>query len=331
MYRNMAAPARLHSIHGCFGFLPDLRLPLIKQWNASVEHALDEHEAVSITYAGSFGKDLIRREIGGPGTTPTTLLALATNDGDSTYESLQLQYRRRLWHGVQALASYAWSHSIDNRRQTAICIGQAPDSRSSRIALRPISTCAMFLRLDSATPFQMFGERFYLRGWAFDGIVHARTGFPINILDAEQYDGIGYENIYRPSVMAGQPLWISEPGAPGGRVINPAAFGAAPNGTQGDLGRNSLPGFGMTQLDLALRRDFPIGEHRSIELRVDAFNALNHANFADPIRFLSSPLFGESNSMLNMMLGTGSPGSGLAPLFQTGGPRSLHIAVRFRF
>ena len=38
-----------------------------------------------------------------------------------------------------------------------------------------------------------------------------------------------------------------------------------------------------------------------------------------------------STSMLNLMLGTGSPGSGLSPILQTGGPRSLQATVRFRF
>ncbi len=64
---------------------------------------------------------------------------------------------------------------------------------------------------------------------------------------------------------------------------------------------------------------------------MEAYNALNHPNFADPIPFLASPLFGQSSSMLNLMLGTGSPGSGLAPIFQAGGARSLRFVLRFRF
>jgi hypothetical protein len=87
----------------------------------------------------------------------------------------------------------------------------------------------------------------------------------------------------------------------------------------------------MTQLDLALRREFFHDDRRSLQLRFDAYNACNHPNFADPIRYLSSPLFGQSASMLNMMLGTGSPGSGLAPLFQAGGSRSLQVAIRVQF
>ncbi len=48
-------------------------------------------------------------------------------------------------------------------------------------------------------------------------------------------------------------------------------------------------------------------------------NVTNHGNFADPVRYLSSGFFGESVSLLNLMLGTGSPHSGLTPAFQAGG------------
>jgi hypothetical protein len=87
----------------------------------------------------------------------------------------------------------------------------------------------------------------------------------------------------------------------------------------------------MSQVDLAIRRDFPIRNGISMQFRLEAFNALNQANLGDPVRFLASPLFGYSASMLNVMLGTGSPGSGLAPIFQVGGPRSVQASLRFTF
>jgi hypothetical protein len=87
----------------------------------------------------------------------------------------------------------------------------------------------------------------------------------------------------------------------------------------------------MWQIDLAARREFRLGDRWRAQVRAEAFNALNRASFADPVRTLNSPLFGLPTSMLNLMLGTGSPGSGLAPIFQTGGPRSLEIGVRFSF
>jgi hypothetical protein len=128
-----------------------------------------------------------------------------------------------------------------------------------------------------------------------------------------------------------QPIWIDDASAPGGKRLNPAAFQGAPTGTQGALGRNSITGFSMGQVDLALRREFRFKDSRAIQVRVEAFNVLNQANFADPVKFLSSAVFGQSTSMLNLMLGTGSPGSGLSPILQSGGPRSLQGSVRFRF
>lgn len=317
-----------------FGFTPQLRLPAVKQWNISVERALSGHDVVSVGYVGSSGSDLIRREVSGLGS--TQILAIATNDGLSIYQALQAQYRRRLSHGLGGLVSYAWSHSIDNSStdsglyafNSVSSISQ--DRASSDFDVRHSLSAGFTYALPHSI------HSVLLRDWELDGTFRVRSGFPINVLDSDEFQGITYQNIYRPNLIGGVPLWISDPSAPGGRSINPAAFQALPpdangNGTQGNLGRNALTGFGMYQLDLALQRDFLVTEHRSLQLRMEAYNALNHPNFADPIPFLASPLFGQANSMLNLMLGTGSPGSGLAPIFQAGGARSLRFVLRFRF
>jgi hypothetical protein len=149
----------------------------------------------------------------------------------------------------------------------------------------------------------------------------------------EEIDAINVVNAYRPGYVYGQPLWISDANAPAGKALNPAAFSVRGtyNTTQGNLGRNIISGFGMEQLDLAVKREFHLGEQRGIQVRLEIFNALNQANFADPIRFMDSALFGQSTSMLNTMLGTGSSGSGLAPILQIGGARSVQVSVRFHF
>jgi hypothetical protein len=312
-----------------FGFTPQLRLPAVKQWNISVERAFSGHDVVSLGYVGSSGGNLIRREVSAVAT--NQLIALATNDGLSIYQALQAQYRRRLSHGLEGLVSYAWSHSIDNSSTDSgfyafNSVSSIPQDRASsdfdvRQSLSAGFTYALPHSIHSAL----------LRDWELDGTFRARSGFPINVLDSDEFQGITYQDIYRPNLIGGVPIWISDPAAPGGRSINPAAFQAAPFGTQGDLGRNALTGFGMYQLDLAVQRDFLVTEHRALQLRMEAYNALNHPNFADPVPFLASPLFGQSNSMLNLMLGTGSPGSGLAPIFQAGGARSLRFVLRFHF
>ena len=316
-----------------YGLMPGLRMPRLVQWNVSLDHAFGARDVVSVGYVASTGDRLLRREIGGAGNTPTFLAALTTNNGRSGYQGLQVQYRRRVVRGFQALASYAWSHSIDDDSSDSFLMwagagaSAAGDRGSSDFDLRHSFTAALTYEFPARTA----GARRLLNGWALDAMLRARTGFPITVLEDEQYLGIALANAFRPNLVAGAPVWIADSNAPGGRHINPSAFRSTPSGRQGNLGRNAITGFGMSQVDLAVRREFRLGERRTLQFRMEAFNGLNQANFADPVRFMNSPMFGRSTSMLNLMLGTGSPGSGLAPILATGGARSFQATLRFYF
>ncbi|MBZ5593961.1 MAG: TonB-dependent receptor [Acidobacteriia bacterium] len=318
-----------------YGFLPGLRLPSVKQWSGTVEHAFGRHHTVSAVYEGSAGLQLLRREFGGLQNSESLQLALATNHGFSRYHGFELQYRLKPSHGFSGLASYSWSHSIDNSSSDSVLYWAASgltassDRGSSDFDVRHAFNAALSYEAPQREAKSFRSQ--LLRGWGLDGIIHARTGFPITVLDADYSMGLSFANFSRPDLVGGQPVWVTDRSAPGGRRLNTGAFQPAPDLVQGNLGRNAVTGFGMCQIDLALRRDFPIGERRSLQFRIEAFNALNHPDYADPIRFLSSPLFGQSPSMLNMMLGTGSPGSGLTPVFQNGGARSVQVMLRFRF
>jgi hypothetical protein len=259
----------------------------------------------------------------------------ATNHGWSRYHGLQAQYRRRLSHSVEALLSYSWSHSIDNSSSDSLLDWAGPgadasrDRGSSDFDARHTFTGAFSFETPRKTIAGVPAR--YLGGWSLDGIFRARTGFPVNVLDSEYAMGLSFANAFRPDLVSGQPVWIPDALAPGGKRLNSAAFRPTTGSVQGNLGRNAITGFGMSQIDLALRREVRVGDKHTVQLRVEAFNLLNQASFADPVRSLASPLFGQSPSMLNLMLGTGSPASGLAPIFQTGGPRSLEIMLRYRF
>jgi len=318
-----------------FAFSPDLRLPAVHQWNATMEGGLGPLGTLSVSYVGAAGRRLLRREFGTVEDSLTLWLAMATSNGASDYQGLQVQFRRPMTKGLQAMASYTWSHSLDNSSSDSLLhrtgSGLTPDSdRGSsdfdvRHNLNVAVTYETGSREGGGAAARLFSH------WAIDGILRARTGFPINVLTSEYAMGLGFANAYRPDLVAGAPVWIRDRSAPGGRRLNREAFAPKPGYEQGNLGRNALRGFGMHQVDVAVHREFRLGEGRSLLLRLEAFNLFNHPNFADPTPFLSSPLFGESPSMLNRMLGTGSPGSGLTPVFQTGGPRSLQIVFRYRF
>jgi hypothetical protein len=316
-----------------YGLMPGLLMPRLVQWNVSLDHAFGARDVVSLGYVASTGDRLLRREIGGAGNTTTFLAALTTNNGRSDYQGLQVQYRRRVVEGFQALASYAWSHSIDDDSSDSFLVWSGPgasaagDRGSSDFDLRHSFTAALTYEFPARTA----GAGRLLKGWALDAMLRARTGFPITVLEDDQYLGISLANAFRPDLVAGAPVWIADSNAPGGRRINPSAFRSVASGRQGNLGRNTLTGFGMSQVDLAVRREFRVGERRTLQFRMEAFNGLNEANFADPVRFMNSPMFGQSTSMLNLMLGTGSPGSGLAPILQSGGARSFQATLRFYF
>ena len=316
-----------------YGLMPGLKMPRLVQWNVSLDHAFGARDVVSVGCVASTGDRLLRREIGGAGNTPTFLAALTTNNGRSGYQGLQAQYRRRVAEGFQALASYAWSHSIDDDSSDSFLMwagagaSAAGDRGSSDFDLRHSFTAALTYEF----PARKAGAARLLNGWALDAMLRARTGFPITVVQADQYLGISLANAFRPDLVAGAPIWTADSNAPGGRYINPAAFRSTTTGRQGNLGRNTITGFGMSQVDLAVRREFRLGERRTLQFRMEAFNGLNEANFADPVRFMNSPMFGRSTSMLNLMLGSGSPGSGLAPILQTGGARSFQATLRFYF
>jgi hypothetical protein len=314
------------SVNFIYGFVSGLKLPQVRQWNVSLDRALTGKDVVSLGYVGSNGRELIRREVGGPGSAPNSWLALTTNDGFSNYQALQFQYRRQFASGWQASAAYTWSHSIDNDSSDASLLwagaGVSPnfDFGSSDFDLRHT--------FNGSLSYQFTAGK--LKGWRAESIVRARGGFPVTVLESEQYTGIAFANFARPNYIGG-PVWIPNPAAPGGKQLNPAVFQVLPSGVQGDLGRNDIAGLGMWQVDAAIGREFRFRDRLRLDLRIEAFNALNHANFSDPVRYLDSPLFGQSTSMLNLMLGTGSPGSGLAPILQSGGPRLLQGTLRFWF
>ena len=326
-------------VHGLFssllsyGFWPDLKLPRLIEWNLTLDRALTSHDVLSVGFVGSNGRRLLRREVGGEGSSISAVLALTSNHGSSNYDALQVQYRRRVASGLQALVSYAWSHSLDDVSSDSFLVWAGPgtsrlrDHASSDFDLRHSLTATMTYELPRHPA--IVGR--YLGGWAIDGLWRARSGFPISVLENEHFQGIPLANAFRPNLVAGVPLWLDDPSAPAGRRLNLAAFAAAAPQVQGTLGRNAIVGFGMSQVDLAVRREFRWKDRYGLQLRLEAFNLLNQANFADPVRYMSSAIFGQSNSMLNVMLGTGSPGSGLAPILQAGGPRSLQATLRFRF
>lgn len=308
-----AAPAApLNTTYLGYGFAPNLELPYAREWNVSLEHAFSSTDVFSASYVGSASRRLLRREAALQTDSRLASSPIATNNGRADFNGLELQYRRKLRAGLQAVASYAWSHSLDNGSwDSGIYLPAAVE--------RDRASSAFDVRHNFSA-----GITWQARHWTVSSLISARSGFPIDVLASGNLLGLGFDDYQRPNRVPAVPLWI-------GRQLNPAAFAIPTDNAPGNLGRNSLVGYGLAQWDLAVGREFALREEPVIALRLEAFNVTNHPQFGDPVRFLDSPLFGRPVSMLNLMLGSGTPHSGIAPAFQTGGPRVLQFTVRVRF
>jgi len=317
-WRNFLGPAFAPESEAVYGFERNLRLPYSLEWNTTLERAIGRDTAASVAYVGSSGRRLLRREAH-LNTMPTPDFILATNNGSSNYHALQLQARSRSRRGLQGVVSCTWARAIDNGSWDSGTFVVFPGLDSSQDRGRS--------NFDVRHSFQAALSYTMAKNWVVSGMLRTRTGFPIDVVTMENPFGYGFDNL-RPNVVG--EAWIDDPSAPGGRRLNPLAFGKAVAG-QGTLGRNSMEGFGLAQLDMAIEREWPFEERGRLRLRMEAYNVTNQASFADPMRFLSSPLFGVSTSLSGLMMGAGRPNSGLSPAFQPGGPRSLQASITLRF
>ena len=312
---------------GAYGVASNLELPRSYQWNIALEKSLPGRQAISATYVGQAGRDLERNAgFFQPNSNFSSYFYLTTNQARSNYNALELQYRKPVSTRLQALVNYSLSHSLDNSSNDVISgantvIGAAGDYASSDFDVRQsLSGAVLFSVRDVSGPLS-----WAFKDWSLDAMTVARTGFPFNgeIFVASPVQGYAY---IRPDLVAGEPLWIPNPAAGGGKSLNPAAFTTPAANQQGDEGRNDIAGFGLVQTDLSVARKFPISERVGLQFRADAFNVLNHPNFTNPQAIIPyGPLELESTSMLNHGLG------GLNPLFQEGGPRSLQLSLRLAF
>jgi hypothetical protein len=315
------------------GFDPRLRLPYSYEWNVAVEKSLGGRQSLSLTYVGQAGRQLLFTE-GEAAPNPDILgtIILSKNGDTSSYNALQMQFRRPLSQNLQALFSYVWSHSIDTNSDDSF-IGNSTtllpisgNRGSSDFDVRNNFTGA--ITFDSPAWKKNAVIRELTRQWSLDAVLQFRSGFPINIY-TQSVPIPDLVNATRPDIVAGQPVWLYGSSLPGGRRLNPGAFSLPATARQGTLGRNAFTGFGAAQVDASLQRKFPITESVSLLFRTDIFNLFNHPNFSSFGTFgqFPSPGFGVSSQMLNHGFAAG----GLNSLYQIGGPRSMQLSLRLAF
>jgi hypothetical protein len=290
----------------------DFRPSYVMHYNLAVERSLLFDTTLSAAYVGSRGVNLI-------GTSDVnTAVPVTLSDGraffpegserrnpefdaiqfilqgySSSYNALNLTLSKRFSHGLQGNATYTWGHSIDDssgQGRQAFSNGQArtldPYDRRLDRARSNFDVRHAFVAFATYEPFL---------GSDLEGVAgHLLEGLQLNAIFSH-YSGIPFtpfvsgdpdrdatdENTARPDLVPGVDL---EP--PGGASVdlwfNPAAFAPPQIGFRGTAGRNILTGPSYQTLDVAIVKSFRLGERLQLQVRAEAFNVLNRANFDLP-------------------------------------------------
>ena len=319
-----------------FGYAPHQQLPYTLQWNGSIEQALGKSQALTLSYVGSHAARLLRRTEFQSSTNPNASTFVILGSGlTSDYDSLQGSFRRRLTRGLTALGSYTWSHCLDY------------GSSNFNFGYQR-GNCDFDVRHNLSAAFSYdlpnVGHNSFvnaiLQHWGLDDRFTARTAFPVLLNGRTLVQPNGERFFAGANLVPGQPIYLYGDnctsilqglgnlapgrGCPGGRAINPLAFKNSTSGL-GNAPRNFLRGFGAWQMDLAVRREFPVHEGLKLLFRAEAFNIFNHPNFGTINGGVGQKTFGQATSTLANSQGV------LSSLYRTGGPRSMQFALKVVF
>jgi len=313
-----------------------------------------------VAYVGGRGVNLLRERIinfllpFGPVPGPVTsfqdphfgLIEINEASAQSVYSGLQASIDRRLSRGLGLLASYTWSHSIDDASTLGLFGTSILGARSvspfpsnpndlrgergnSNFDVRHVFSLSYSWELPLKRWLRSPG--FLADGWSVNGIFTARTGQPFTVAVGMDAAGIGDATPFfsqRPVRVPGVPLTVGERKGPRW-PLNPAAFRVPEFGTFGNVGRNTVRGPSFNQYDFAIFKTVSMGERFKLQVRIEAFNLFNRANFSLPTETanlgvaLNSPEnFGVSTSTVN------TQNLNVGPVFAPGGPRSIQIGIR---
>jgi len=251
------------------------------------------------------------------GTRPTLGIAFGSNpylmtSGTANYNSFQanVKHTSRMW---DVLFAYTFSRSFDN--SSAMTEPTYPYKPSASYGLSKFDVTHNFVgSYNVHLPFDRFvGDRRWAKavvgGWSLSGITRFASGLPITLsetddfsltgtgADLPNYTGISIQGDHNPRR--------------GHKYFNTAAFAKEQLGVYGNSHRRFFHGPGLNSTDLGLLRDIHLSENHVVQLRAEAFNAFNHAQFSNPSGNINSSSFGSVTAAVN--------------------PRVYQFAAKYRF
>jgi hypothetical protein len=250
---------------------------------------------------------------------PVGFINYLPHSAQSNYHSGFLRFEKRFSQGFSVLSSYTYSKAITNAPQFRNAGGVSGAENSpaqdafNLAAERGLASFDVRQRFTTTAVYNLpFGKdgRWLKEGWMsrvaggfeLSGIFTGQNGFPftVNLKGDTANVGAGTGGIFiRPNIQPGASQYLAGTDQSTAHWFNTAAFVAPAAGKFGALGRNTIIGPGLTDLDLVLQKSIVITERVKMQLRAEFFNALNHSNYSIVGRILNDPAFGVVASQLD--------------------------------
>jgi hypothetical protein len=294
--------------------------PRMNQWSAGLERQLWSGGGLEVQYLGSHSYHLDRSFYNntplepGPGSVnsrrPNPLFGVirTINDDEiANYESMSAIFRQRMTHGLQMLASYTWSHTLDVTTDSngggtpLIPYDWKDDYGNSNWDIRHRFVASFVYDI----PFFATSNpvlRSVFSKWQANGIITLQTGIPFNVTTGTDTANTASSGTYRPNLVHAATDGCGRGDLVG--CIDATAFTVAnlypiapTNYAYGNAGRNLLHGPGAETVNFSLFRNFPIRERLRLQFRFESFGLFNHSNFGNPSAVLGTSAFGNITTL----------------------------------
>jgi hypothetical protein len=330
----------------------DRRTPHTMQYTLNLQHELRNNLVVEAGYVGSVSRRLealraVNETLPAPRATGLSLAArspfpefgriqLVDNGGLGNYNSLGMKVTQRYTNGLSYLVSYTWSKSIDTASAIRNQGGDTlfPQNSYCRSCERGRSGFDTRQRFVTSTQYELpigKGKKVDVQnpfvnaiagGWEIGSIITLQTGFALTVTQSGDPSNTGGQ-FDRPIATGASPNLARGTQDPQ-RFFNIMAFSRTPDGSFGNVGRNTLTSPGIIGWDFIAMKNFqmPYAEKHRLQFRFEGFNFPNHPNWGNPDTNLNS--------------GAVDAATGLGRNFGTitgirGNMRQLQMALRYTF
>jgi hypothetical protein len=280
----------------------DLATPYIQHWNANIQQELGKSRVVEIGYVASKGSKLISpRDINQPQPSAGEFylrpnprfddITILESRGNSIFHSLQAKFQQRLTSGLAVLSAYTYGKSIDDGSGFFASTGD-PNLPQNSYDIRAERGRSNFDVRHRATFSYSYNLPF---GLQTHGFLAFQTGRPFTVALLPDLDNsntgrsvLGFGANDRPNVTRDPK--VDNPTEQ--RWFDTSAFAIPARGNFGNAGRNIVEGPGFSTVNLSLFKNTNLTERTTLQIRAEAFNLFNRANYNLPDNFVGSPSFG---------------------------------------